>query len=65
MKAAAEGGAEAGHEDEAKEGRVKIVFYKNGFTVDGGPLRSYDDDAGRAFMTDLDNQYVTHARAFN
>mmetsp|Transcript_3341 Transcript_3341/g.5399 ORF Transcript_3341/g.5399 Transcript_3341/m.5399 type:complete len:340 (-) Transcript_3341:465-1484(-) len=34
---------------------VQIVFYSDGFVIDDGPLRSYTDDAGRAFMQSLNN----------
>ena len=35
-----------------------LTLYKNGFVVNDGPLRSYDDDEGRAFLKDLEQGYV-------
>ncbi len=34
--------------------RVKVSFFKDGFSLDGGPLRRYDDPANAAFMRDVD-----------
>jgi hypothetical protein len=38
--------------------KVMLTLYKNGFVVNDGPLRSYDDDDGRAFLKDLEQGYV-------
>lgn len=32
---------------------VKVTFWKNGFVLEDGELRSYDDDAGKRFMADV------------
>eukprot|EP01138_Halocafeteria_seosinensis_P004253 gb/GECG01004349.1/.p1 GENE.gb/GECG01004349.1/~~gb/GECG01004349.1/.p1 ORF type:complete len:249 (+),score=55.06 gb/GECG01004349.1/:1-747(+) len=36
----------------------KITFWKNGFTVDNGPLRTGDTDADKKFMSDIEKGYV-------
>lgn len=35
-----------------------ITFYKQGFTVNDGPLRRYDDQANQAFLEDINQGYV-------
>lgn len=37
-----------------------ITFYKQGFTVNDGPLRRYDDQANQAFLEDINQGYVPH-----
>jgi UBX domain-containing protein 1 len=41
-----------------KEKTVKIAFYKNGFVVDDGPLRSVEDAAGKAFLEAIHKGFV-------
>lgn len=41
-----------------KEKTVTLSFYKNGFTVDDGPLRKYDDPANHSFLDEINKGYV-------
>ncbi len=36
-----------------------LVFYRQGFTVDDGPLRSYTDPANAEFLSDINKGYAT------
>lgn len=38
--------------------KFKITLYKNGFTIDDGPLRSADDEAGKLFLKNIADGYV-------
>ena len=61
-RARAQGGAseEGGDEDEGAPptSAVNITFWKNGFTVDDGPLRSTEDPANKAFLASVENGRV-------
>lgn len=44
---------------------VKIItFWKNGFTVNDGPLRSYDDPRNQSFLNDIKEGYIHCAESF-
>ena len=36
-----------------KRDYVELAFWKNGFQLDDGDLRAYDDPAGQAFMKSI------------
>jgi len=61
-KAKAQGGHSAEDEEEdggaAPPNAVNITFWKNGFTVDDGPLRSTDDPANKEFLASVENGRV-------
>jgi UBX domain-containing protein 1 len=44
--------------EDAKKIRHTITFWRNGFSVDDGPLRRVDDDANKAFLSDINNGRV-------
>jgi len=44
--------------DPPKQRNSTLTFWKNGFQVDDGPLRAYDDPANRQFLTDINNGIV-------
>lgn len=45
---------------QSKPDRLKkvITFYRQGFAVDDGPLRSYSDKANHAFLQDIEQGYI-------
>lgn len=44
-----------------EETKLKITFWKNGFTVGDSPLRSYSDPANAAFLESVKNGFTIHA----
>jgi UBX domain-containing protein 1 len=52
------GGQEAAGKGERPETNCKISLYANGFTVDDGPFRDYNDPENKKFMDDLNKQQV-------
>jgi hypothetical protein len=44
--------------EDTKKIRHTITFWRNGFTVDDGPLRSVDDDANKSFLDDINKGRV-------
>jgi len=53
---AKEGGSKP--KDGGDKSDVKVTLWANGFQVDDGELRSYDDPANKDFMKDLNEGYV-------
>jgi len=53
-------GAVSADEHEAKEDdfRFKVTFWKNGFSVNDGPLRTGETPEDQAFIQDIDNQTI-------
>ncbi|KNC80078.1 hypothetical protein SARC_07548 [Sphaeroforma arctica JP610] len=45
-------------EQESSHGTQNIVFWRNGFTVGDGDLRSYEDPANKEFLSALNNGYA-------
>eukprot|EP00741_Cyanophora_paradoxa_P007737 tig00001206_g7486.t1 len=49
----------AGQAPAKKKKNVRtLTFYSNGFTVDEGPLRRFDDPANRSFLEDIEKGYA-------
>lgn len=50
------------HAQEGKGGKpkteLKITLYSNGFTIDDGDFRAYDDEKNKQFMKELNEGYV-------
>lgn len=38
---------------EKREANCKITLYRNGFTIDNGPFRDYNDPKNKKFMAEL------------
>lgn len=62
-RAAAAGGSGSGGSSSSsgappRDGRVSIVFYKNGFVVNDGELRSFEDPANAAFLASINKGEV-------
>jgi UBX domain-containing protein 1 len=43
--------------------KKKIVMWKNGFSLDDGPLREYNNPANQAFLKQLQQGYVNPFRS--
>jgi len=41
-----------------------LTFYKNGFTVDDGPLREFKDPQNKAFLSNINKGYVLFSFLF-
>lgn len=41
--------------DVAQNTNITITFWRQGFVVDDGPLRRYDENANAAFLKDIDD----------
>jgi len=41
-----------------KSANRTLIFWRNGFQIDNGPLRPYDDPANQQFLTDIKNGIV-------
>lgn len=44
--------------DVAQNPNITITFYRQGFVVDDGPLRRYDEPSNASFLRDIDNGVV-------
>ena len=42
---------------EKPENNCKVTLYRNGFTVDDGQFRDYNDPANKKFMAELNKGY--------
>lgn len=52
------GGSSGASSGEPRDGRVSITFYKNGFVVNNGDLRSFEDPANAAFLAAINKGEV-------
>ena len=43
---------------EKPENNCKITLYRNGFTIDDGEFRAYNDPANKKFMAELNKGYL-------
>lgn len=58
VKLATAHGAAGSSAGDAPGGSVNVTFYKNGFTVGDGPLRTKDDPANAKFLQQISQGYV-------